>query len=104
MRWLLVPHAETDDNARGVFQGWREGGLNERGRRQAAALARRLRSEPITAAHVSDLARARQTLECIAQDRDFPVHLDARLRERSFGDWEGCSQAEVEKRHPGGLP
>jgi broad specificity phosphatase PhoE len=104
MRWLLVPHAETDANARGVFQGSRNDGLNERGCRQAAALARRLRTEPITAAHVSDLLRARQTLEILVQNRDFPVYVDARLRERSFGDWEGRSREEVERMHPEGLP
>jgi broad specificity phosphatase PhoE len=104
MRWLLVPHAQTEDNALGLFQGWSDAGLDERGRRQAAALARRLRAEPIAAAHVSDLCRARQTVAAINAGRSFPVHVDVRLRERSFGAWEGRRREEVEQMHPAGLP
>jgi broad specificity phosphatase PhoE len=104
MRWLLVPHAETDGNVRGVYLGWSSAGINERGRRQAAAVARRLQHEPIAAGHVSDLCRARQTAAIIAEGRPFAVHEDARLRERHFGAWEGLSADEVRGMHPEGLP
>ena len=42
MKLLLARHGETDWNARGQIQGQSDPGLNETGRAQARALARRL--------------------------------------------------------------
>jgi probable phosphoglycerate mutase len=46
--------------------------------------------------YASDLARARETAEIVAEPLGLPVHLDARLRERSFGAWEGLTAGEIE--------
>lgn len=43
----------------------------------------------------SDLFRARRTAEAIAAPLGLPVEPDARLRERSFGRWEGMTRAEI---------
>ncbi|WP_300766790.1 histidine phosphatase family protein [uncultured Bifidobacterium sp.] len=43
----------------------------------------------------SDLVRARQTAEALADAIHVGVRCDARLRERSFGRWEGLTREEV---------
>ncbi|MEE8737406.1 MAG: histidine phosphatase family protein [Bifidobacterium sp.] len=43
----------------------------------------------------SDLFRAQQTAHAFADILGLPVALDPRLRERSFGRWEGLSRREI---------
>ena len=89
-RLVLVRHGESTWNALGIVQGQANApGLTDRGRRQAAALARRLLDRPVVALLSSDLTRAHQTAAIIAQELDTAVVLDDRLRERDFGVLEG---------------
>jgi len=55
--------------------------LTEKGRAQAAALARRLRSRGLSALVSSPLKRARQTAEAVAAVTELDVLEDSRLRE-----------------------
>ncbi len=50
----------------------------------------------------SDLFRAQQTAHAFADILGLDVHLDARLRERSFGQWEGMTREEIRERFPEG--
>ncbi len=43
----------------------------------------------------SDLFRAQQTAHAIADLLGLDVALDPRLRERSFGEWEGMTREEI---------
>ena len=74
-RLILVRHGRTDWNVALRYQGHSDIPLNETGRRQAMALARRLRGEGIQFACCSDLLRARQTAAAILgrEARDLPV-------------------------------
>jgi broad specificity phosphatase PhoE len=94
---LLVRHGETDWNRDGRWQGGSDTHLNELGREQARALAKQLDGD-IAAVYSSDLARARETAEIVAAKLGLEVRLDARLRERGFGAWEGLNRAEIEER------
>ena len=51
----------------------------------------------------SDLFRAQQTAHAFADILGLDVHLDARLRERSFGQWEGMTREEIRERFPEGF-
>jgi broad specificity phosphatase PhoE len=93
---LLARHGETDWNRDGRWQGHSNTRLNESGRRQAAALAREL--EGVDVLYSSDLDRARETAEIVGAQLGLEVHFDARLRERSFGAWEGLTTADIESR------
>lgn len=95
---LLTRHGETDWNAAGRWQGHSDTPLNEEGRRQARALAETLSA--VDAVYSSDLARARETAEILAAPHGLEVRIDARLRERGFGAWEGLTNAEIEGRFP----
>lgn len=103
----FIRHGETDWNAEGRLQGQRDIPLNDVGRVQAEEVANILaRLEPgfqDLAYWASPLSRTRETME-IARDR-LGLHrssyrTDDRLKEVSFGDWEGLTWPEVEERSP----
>jgi probable phosphoglycerate mutase len=97
---LLARHGETDWNRELRIQGSSDTDLNDVGRAQARALADELAGEQLDAIYSSDLRRARETAEIVATGRGLDVRLDADLRERSFGSWEGLTRAEIAERFP----
>jgi broad specificity phosphatase PhoE len=94
---LLVRHGETDWNAEGRLQGHTDRPLNDYGRRQARALADRLADDGVTAVYASDLIRARETAEIVAERLGLPVGVDPDLRERNWGNWEGLTGSERDR-------
>ena len=99
-RVLVWRHGRTRWNVEHRFQGQADPPLDEVGRSQAAASARLLVACSPTAIISSDLARAVQTARPLAELVGLPVILDQRLRERSLGEWEGLTRAEVVRHHP----
>lgn len=99
-RLLIVRHGETDWSRDRRFTGSRDVPLNERGRRQSAAVAMKLASVAIAAVYASPLERARTTAEEIARHHDLTVQIDPAFREMAFGEWEGLTRAELEARFP----
>ncbi len=97
---LLIRHGETAWNAEKRMQGHLDIGLNEAGLQQAAALGQALRDEGLDAIISSDLQRASQTAAAVAAGRSLSVGIDAGLRERCFGGFEGLLYAELSIRHP----
>lgn len=98
---LLVRHGETDWNREGRFQGHTDVALNEAGRAQARAVAERLVARSVQAVASSDLLRARETAEIIAQAFELPLAcVDRALRERSYGCFEGLTRDECATRFP----
>lgn len=99
-RILAIRHGQTAWNADGRIQGQLDIGLDATGRAQAQALAQALDGEPIDALYSSDLSRARQTAAPLARRAGLVLRVDAGLRERGFGEFEGLSFAEVSERWP----
>lgn len=99
MRFCLVRHGQTDWNLQGRYQGQSDVPLNENGRLQARALARQLQGQYFTAVYTSDLRRARETAEIIAETAGLPVILDPRLREIDQGEWEGQLVEAIKARY-----
>jgi len=100
-RVVLWRHGRTAHNAGARLQGQSDIPLDEVGVWQAetaaAALASRYRPTRIVA---SDLGRAHATAAALSARTGLPVHTDPRVRERSFGDWEGMTSAEIAARWP----
>src|SRR5919205_4262120 len=94
---LLVRHGETDWNADGRLQGQTDRPLSDFGRRQARQLAQELVDEELEAIYASDLARARETAEIIGERLGLAVVLDADLREKDWGTWEGLNSVERDR-------
>jgi broad specificity phosphatase PhoE len=93
--FLLARHGETDWNRELRIQGSSDIALNALGQQQARALAVELAGEVLHAVYASDLVRARETAETVAAEHGLEVRLDARLRERSFGSWEGLTREDI---------
>jgi probable phosphoglycerate mutase len=97
----LARHGETDWNVAGRWQGHTDIPLNDNGRAQARAMAEALRGEGVHALVSSDLSRAYETAQIIGATLGIPVdYVDAGLRERMFGVFEGLTRAECERLHP----
>jgi broad specificity phosphatase PhoE len=109
-----VRHGETGLNLEGRLQGRRDTVLNAHGRRQAAECAAVLsdlfardRRQPQEFGYVSSpLKRARETMEIMRatlglEPRQFEI--DERLAEIAYGEWEGLTLPEIEKRSAGTL-
>ena len=103
-RLFLVRHGETDWNREGRLQGSKDIPLNELGREQAAEAAGRLRN--LVQGYdgldfvASPMERARETMEILRYRLGLPpkaYRIDERLRELTFGTWEGFTWREVRK-------
>lgn len=103
MRLILLRHGETDWNREGRSQGTTDNGLNARGRRQAAELARALRAESIVALYSSPLRRALETAALVAEPHGLPVLREEGLRELDQGELEGMTPTQIETLYPGFL-
>ena len=99
-RVLAIRHGETAWNVETRVQGQLDIALNDTGRWQAERLASALADEPLAAVYSSDLARAQQTARAIAGAAALDVRLDAGLRERGFGIFEGRTFVQIEQRWP----
>ena len=97
-RICFVRHGETDWNIEQRMQGHRDLALNATGLAQAAAAGRYFVGRQADAIYSSDLLRARQTAQPIAQALNLPLTLHEALRERHFGRCEGLTLAEVASR------
>ncbi|ALT78485.1 histidine phosphatase family protein [Paucibacter sp. KCTC 42545] len=97
---LAVRHGETAWNRAARIQGQLDIPLNEQGLAQAQCLAQALQDEAVDVIYSSDLLRARQTAQAVASLKGLPLILDARLRERAFGVFEGLTWNEIAQRWP----
>jgi alpha-ribazole phosphatase/probable phosphoglycerate mutase len=93
---LLIRHAETD--MAGTFCGHSDPELNTRGRAQLGDLINRLRMDQIGVVYTSDLRRAHTTGKAIAEAFGIDCHVRRALREINFGQWEGITWNEIERR------
>lgn len=97
---ILIRHGETAWNAARRLQGHTDIALNPEGERQARLLGISLQDEPLAAIIASDLQRARQTAQAVANWHALPVQIDVALRERCFGGFEGLTYDEIARRFP----
>ncbi|NCB77900.1 MAG: alpha-ribazole phosphatase [Negativicutes bacterium] len=95
MRIWFVRHGETEWNRTKRYQGHSDIPLNETGRRQAQETAALLANEPLMAVYASDLKRAVETAETIAQPHGVRVQQKPELRELHFGLWEGLRYEQI---------
>jgi broad specificity phosphatase PhoE len=95
-----VRHGETDWNAEERAQGHADVPLNATGRAQAATVAPVLAELEPARLWSSDLTRAMQTAEHIAEATGLAIEPDARLREYDVGSRSGLTRAEFAAAFP----
>lgn len=98
----LIRHGQTHWNRDGRWQGHAQAALSEEGRAQARAVAASLVAEhaerPWSWLYTSDLLRARETAQSIAEALGLEAIADPRLRELDVGQWSGLQRGEIEAR------
>jgi probable phosphoglycerate mutase len=97
---LLIRHGETAWNAEHRVQGQLDIPLSPLGVLQSARLAECLANEPIDAVYSSGQSRAWLTAAPLAARLGLEVIAEPRLRERSFGIFEGLTLDEIAERYP----
>ena len=95
----LIRHGETELNTKGVYYGWTDCGLSEKGVMQSEDLADILQNVSFDAVISSSLVRAVITAAIVSGYTPDEIIKDDRLRELNFGDWEGLHHSEVKENH-----
>ncbi|MBR0040718.1 MAG: histidine phosphatase family protein [Oscillospiraceae bacterium] len=89
----IMRHGKTDWNAAHRLQGLTDIPLNDEGRHMAERAREEIRDVPFDVCYSSPLRRARETAEIVLRGRGVPILTDDRLREMSFGVWEGVADS-----------
>lgn len=97
MRIYLVRHGKDQEGIRG---GWSDQPLTEEGYRQARSLAEYV-DFPVDAIYSSDLPRAMQTAEPIAEKLSLPICKRPEFRETNNGELAGMKNQLALVRYPG---
>lgn len=101
MHLILVRHAETIENHRGIIQGQRPGQISKVGKQQIKFVVKNLKNEKINALFSSDLQRCIDTAEPLHQIyKNVPFKLSPALREFSYGKLQGLSLGRLIKLVP----
>ncbi len=91
---VLTRHGLTDRSTPEQHLGQRiDVSINDAGRRQAEALARRLAPVTFDRVFTSPLFRARETAALLV--RSVEIEADPRLREMDYGAWEGRTYDQI---------
>jgi broad specificity phosphatase PhoE len=100
MRIYFIRHGESEANIRHVISN-RESSfhLTPKGRRQAEALAEKLRDIPLSAIFSSPVLRARETAEILSTDLGVAYQVTEALREYDCGILEEKSDEESWRYH-----
>ncbi len=85
----IMRHGRTDWNVRQKLQGRTDIPLNDEGRAMAEKAREEYRETPLDLCYCSPLSRAEETARIVLTGRDIPIIRDDRLREMSFGAFEG---------------
>ncbi len=97
---IFVRHGETVWNTEGRMMGQLNSPLTPKGEQQVLALGSRLKSHAISALYSSDLGRAMQTAQAIADASQVEITQEQGLREIHMGDWQGYTRAEIAEQFP----
>jgi len=94
---LLIRHGENDYVKTNRLAGRLPGvHLNEKGQKQAQALAEHLKEAPIKAVYSSPLERALETAAPLAEARGLAIEVRPDLGDLHPGDWTGRTVKELE--------
>lgn len=95
----LIRHGETELNTKGVYYGWTDCELSEKGVMQSEDLADILQNVCFDVVISSSLTRAVVTAVIVSGFTPDEIIKDDRLRELNFGAWEGMRCVEVREKH-----
>ena len=94
----LMRHGADPSNRYG---GWSTYGLTEKGKEQVHIAKSRLRNKGIMKIYASDLVRAKETAEIVADELSLPIIFLPQFRETNNGLLAGMLKTEALKKYPG---
>ena len=95
---VLMRHgADSPDR----YGGWSPYGLTEEGREQVRKARASLLDKGIEEIYSSDLPRARETAEIVAEALELPIVFLPRFRESNNGELAGMLRSEAREKYPG---
>lgn len=98
---ILVRHGESVWNAKGLWTGWTDISLSEKGREEAKKAGAALKDIKIDTAYISKLKRAKETLDEIVNELNLtgiPVIENEALNERNYGEYAGKNKWEIKEK------
>lgn len=95
----LIRHGETEFNSKGVYYGWTDCELNEKGIAQGKHLNIELSRIKFDAVISSTLKRAIETAVIISGFAMDSIIADERLKELNFGEWEGRHFDDIQRNN-----
>ena len=101
---VLLRHGESAWNAEGLFTGWVDVGLSEKGRAEAVRAGEQLAAAGLRpdVLHTSVLTRAIQTASAALEAAGLawlPVRRSWRLNERHYGSLQGKNKAQTRQQY-----
>ena len=97
---VLVRHGTSIYNEKGLWTGWDDPELNEKGKEDAQTAGENLKDIHFDEAYCSELIRHKQTLRIILdtiKQPDVPTTESNALKERDYGDYTGKNKWEIKK-------
>ncbi len=97
---ILVRHGESVWNAKGLWTGWTDVSLDDKGREVAFEAGEKLKDIHMDLAFTSTLKRAKETWDEIQKgstEKNVPTTENKALNERDYGDYTGKNKWEVKK-------
>ncbi len=100
MKVYLVRHGESEANTEGLFSGFTDTPLTDKGRKQAEGVAIKLSAVEFQKIYSSPLSRAFDTAKSIAKFHNNKIESLSGLKEENFGKCEGLSYVQIQERYP----
>lgn len=101
--FYFIRHGQTLGNTQGISQGTINteiAYLNDHGKQQAQKLHDHFDINFADRIIASPLVRTQQTAEIVNQTANLPIELDDRIKEISYGDWDGTKKSELKQQFP----
>lgn len=95
MKIYVIRHGETDMGKNNIIATIKEP-LNEIGIQQAIDIGKKLREFHIDRIYSSPIERAKHTLELFDLDKNIPIIIDDRIKERNMGIYEKVKFKELD--------
>lgn len=97
----LVRHGQSEWNALGLWTGWTDVALSEKGHQDAKDAGEALKDITFNLGYTSALRRAQQTLDDITVilKQNFPIIKNQALNERDYGDLTGKNKWKIKEEY-----
>ncbi len=101
MKFILVRHGETEANIGGIYSGWTDFPLTEKGNLDIQATAEALkRYRDVDIIYSSPLNRTLKTANAISASLKKNIQIVDSLKEMNFGIFDGKQNKYIEENHP----